>query len=451
MNIYDGYKYNTIEEVQNDARKLGIELIFSMNTDVLKKPLEVCGRTIANPLVINPMEGCDSYPDGSPGELTKRRYGRFSGGMCGIIWVEATAVLHEGRANPRQLYINRKNAGEFAKLCDDIRENAARKHPDVTVPLLILQLTHSGRYSKPEGKPRPVKATKNPYLDKSMGQDDDPPVVSDDELMRIEEAFAAAAVLAEKAGYDGIDIKSCHGYLINELLGAHTREGIYGTSYENRTRFTKNVYKLIKASSGSDFIVTSRMNIYDALPFPYGFGVSDGSDLTPDYSESLKLIKELAGMGMGMVNITMGNPYYNPHINRPFDKGGYTHPEHPLVGMARLTDGAGVIQKENPDIAVVGSGYSYLRDLSVYFAAGSIEYGKARLAGFGREAFAYPDFAADIATNNKLSKNKCCIACGKCTEMMRYGGVTGCAVRDHRVYAKIYSDLKKEYERRSKE
>ena len=448
MSVYEGYKYNTIEDVKRNAEKLGIELIFSDNTDVLRKPVRVCDRMIANPMVINPMEGCDSLADGSPGELTKRRYERLSGGMSGIIWVEATAVLHEGRANPRQLFINSGNAGSFAVLCDDMRKNASKKHPEVTEPLLILQLTHSGRYAKPDGKPRPLTASHNQYLDKSIGLDETYPIITDDNLKRIEGAFVDAAVLARKAGYDGIDIKSCHGYLINELLGAHTREGMYGMSYDNRTRFLKNVYRMIKEAVGKDFIITCRMNIYDALPFPYGFGALPDGGLVPDYTEAVKLIKELRSLGMGMVNITMGNPYYNPHINRPFDKGGYPHPEHPLAGMARLTDGAGVIQKEIADIAVVGSGYSYLRDLSVYLAAGSIESGKAKLAGFGREAFAYPDFAADVMLNNKLSKNKCCIACGKCTEMMRYGGATGCAVRDFAVYSKMYNELKKEYDRR---
>jgi 2,4-dienoyl-CoA reductase-like NADH-dependent reductase (Old Yellow Enzyme family) len=202
---------------------------------------------------------------------------------------------------------------------------------------------------------------------------------------------------------------------------------------------------MIKAKTGREFIITTRMNIFDGLQYPYGFGSDPQGSLDADYKEPLQLISELKEQGMGMVNITMGNPYYNPHVNRPFDKGGYAHPEHPLEGIARIVDGAGIIQKQIKDIAVVGSGYSYLRDLSVFLAAGTIESGKAKLVGFGREAFAYPDFAADVMEYGRLLKNKCCIACSKCTEMMRYGGVTGCVVKDPKTYAKIYADLKRQW------
>ncbi|HWT27552.1 MAG TPA: flavin oxidoreductase/NADH oxidase, partial [Mobilitalea sp.] len=138
-----------------------------------------------------------------------------------------------------------------------------------------------------------------------------------------------------------------------------------------------------------------------------------------------------------------GTPYYNPHINRPYDKGGYIPPEHPLEGVARLIGGIGEIQKAYPDMAVVGTGYSWLRQFSANLGAGVLENGLATFIGFGREAFAYPDFAKDILSQGQMEKNKCCIACGKCAELLRAGEKAGCVVRDSELYAPIYRTINK--------
>jgi 2,4-dienoyl-CoA reductase-like NADH-dependent reductase (Old Yellow Enzyme family) len=441
LGIYEGFGYKRLEEIVDECKKLEIDIGFSENIDVLQKKVMIGRKVLHNSLAIHPMEGCDSQDDGSPSELTKRRYERFSKSGAGLIWFEATAVIKSGRANPRQLCISEKNLDCFKRLSEDIKERTFKSNNGMFSPLLIMQITHSGRYSRPRGISEPVIAFHDPYLDKNLGIPKEHPLVTDDELKALEDQFVKAARLAEKAGFDGVDVKSCHRYLLSELLAAHTREGTYGGDFEGRTAFLKNVTDKIRDKTGLDFIVTSRVNIYDAMPFPYGFGADKNDPFIFDPDEPVRLVRELHANGMKLINLTMGNPYYNPHVNRPYEKGNYDHTEHPLTGVARLINGIGKIQKDVPHIAVVSTGYSYAREFAPYLAAGSIIEGKAKIIGFGREAFAYPEFARDILEYGGMKKDKCCIACGKCSELMRMGSVTGCVIRDE-VYKNIYKELK---------
>ena len=401
------------------------ELLCSEDLSILRTPVAAGLHEIPNRLCIQPMEGCDGLPDGSPGELTIRRYKRFSESGAGLVWFEATAVVHEGRANPRQLYLHKANTDAFARLTAEIRERSRRTTG--TVPMIIMQITHSGRYSKPDGNPEPVIARNNPLFE---GENPLPPerIISDASLKRLEEVFAKTAKLAARAGFDAIDVKSCHGYLINELHASHTRPGIYGGSFENRTRFFRNVVTAARAVVPRDFLITTRINIYDGWPSPYGFGVSVDGSLDPDLTEPIELIK---WMNPEIMGVTMGNPYQNPQVNRPTE----------LAGVERMLSLTGQMQKAFPRIPVVGSGFTFLRENAGSAAAGMIKRGLCALAGFGRMAFAYPAIANDIL-EGKFDKNKTCIICGKCSQLMRMSSVTGCVARDS-VYTEIFRDIVK--------
>lgn len=433
------FNYSSLEQVKNDAVSLGLNLPFSENLAVLSQRVRVNDFEIPNSLAFNPMEGSDGEADGSPGELTVRRYERFAKGGAGLIWFEAVAVTPVGKASPRQLCINRNNLPAFKSLADKIYADARNANGTDFKPLLIMQLTHSGRYSKPEGKPAPIIACRNPILDPRQNIVDDSCIISDDDLERLEDKFVEAAVLAKEAGFHGVDVKSCHRYLNSELLSAHTRKGCYGETFEGRTRFIRNIFDKIRSRLGKDFIIATRSNIYDGIPYPYGWGVDREDYRKPDYSEPLKLVGQLYEKGMRLMNITMGTPYYNPHVNRPYDKGGYIPPEHQLEGVARLINGTAEIQKAFSDLAVVGTGYSWLRQFSANLAAGCKEAGMVAIAAYGRDGFAYPDFARDILENGGMSKEKCCIACGKCADILRAGGTTGCVIRDSKVYGPAYT------------
>ncbi len=424
---------------QADNQRLGVGLRYSENTGVLSKELRIQGKIVPNRLVCQAMEGCDGTVTGEPDVLTRRRYERLAKGGAGMVWFEATAVLPEGRANPRQLHIHDGNIDAFRRQVEAIKSTCLQENG--YEPLVLMQATHSGRYAKPHGTPAPLIAYNNPIFEK------DTPIaaeriVTDDELDRIGEALVHGAQLAERAGFDGVDIKCCHRYLNCELLSAFEREGRYGGSLENRTRLVRDAIRGALAVCSSDFIVSSRLNVYDGFPYPYGFGVKRDGSLAFDATEPIWLIQELKRYGVQLLNITMGNPYVNPHVNRPYAHGGYESPEHPLTGVARMLNGTAEIKAQVGDITLICSALSFLGVAAPHVAAAYIEHGDFELAGFGRTIFAYPDFAKDILTVGEMDAKRCCICCSKCTEIMRKsGGTPGCVIRDKDVYLPIYKKL----------
>lgn len=428
--------YISKEDFLTDNAELSSPMPYSDNTDVLSSPITIHGKRFANRLVCQAMEGCDGTADGSPDELTKRRYKRFANGGAGLIWFEATAVMPEARANPRQLYIHDGNLDNFKRIVEDIKNDGMKANG--FEPVVVMQATHSGRYSKPEGKPAPLIAYNNPIFEKDNPISTDR-IVTDEYLDRVGEALVEGAVLAEKAGFDGVDIKCCHRYLNCELLSAFNREGRYGGSFENRTRLLRESIEGALKACGKDFIVSSRLNVYDGFEYPYGFGVPKNGGLDFDPTEAIALLKELAKLGVELLNITMGNPYFNPHVNRPFAVGGYAHPEPPLEGVARVLNGTAELKKAVPEIALICSAVSFLGNQAPNVTAGFIEQGSFEFAGFGRTIFAYPDFANDIIKNGGMKKEKLCIACSKCTQVMRAGSTPGCVIRDRDVYLPLFN------------
>jgi 2,4-dienoyl-CoA reductase-like NADH-dependent reductase (Old Yellow Enzyme family) len=242
-----------------------------------------------------------------------------------------------------------------------------------------------------------------------------------------------------------VDVKSCHRYLISELLAAHTREGHYGGSYENRTRFVKNVVKRIAEDVLDGRAVASRLNACDAHPYPYGWGTDRDDPSKPDFTEPIELVRELRDLGVGLLNVTAGNPYFSPHVNRPYDKcliGRESPPENPMVGVVRLLECAREIQKSVPDVPVVGSGLSWLRHLWPLAASSAISEGWMRMIGLGRQAFAYPGFAREIVETSSLARGHVCVTCSRCSELMRAGKVAGCVPFDREVYGPLYDDIR---------
>ncbi len=430
--------YTSIEEFKEQNEYLNTNLPISESAAVLSENVIVGKKTIHNRLVCQPMEGCDGTADGRPGEKTVRRYIRFAEGGAGLIWFEATACTEEGRANPRQLWLTEKNIDSFKSIVDTIRETCLKKNG--YAPIIIMQNTHSGRYSKPEGKPAPIIAYNNPVFEKDSPIDKER-IITDDGIDRVKDMLISAAALAKKAGFDGVDIKCCHRYLNSELLSAYNREGRYGGSLENRTRLLREAVAGAKASCSSDFIVTSRLNVYDGFEYPYGFGVSRDGGLDFDITEPVWLLKELCSLGVELVDITMGNPYFNPHVNRPFAIGPYSPEEHPLCGVARMLKGTARLKAEVPDMKIVASGLSFLGVAAPNVASAYIENGGFDLAGFGRTSFAYPEFAADIVNDGCMKKDKICICCSKCSEIMRGGDTPGCVIRDP-MYTELYKEFK---------
>lgn len=435
-------KFNSLQELVDVANSLALNVPVSEDLSVLAEPVQLGDKTVPNSLAIHPMEGCDGDALGQPGPLTIRRYERYAAGGAGLIWAEAIAVVPEGRANPRQLWMHEGSYDSIAGMVERIRKVAAQRFGANHRPYLVAQLTHSGRYSRATDGPRnPQIPQHDPYRDEMMKLPADWPIVSDEYLDTLPQAFVNAARKAFKAGFDAVDIKACHGYLLTELLASHARTGKYGGAFENRARLILEIIDQIRTEFGTGKNITSRLGVFDAIPLPYGWGVDKDDYTRPDLTEPMRLIKSFVQRDMPMVNVTIASPYYNPHYGRPFNtpvKGAYPSPEHPLIGVVRILGLAGQIQKAFPQTAIVGTGYSWLGTLMPYVAAGIKKQGLATMIGLGRMSFAYPDFAADIFEHGRLDKNKVCIACSYCTQIMRYGGMAGCPVRDKEVYGPIY-------------
>lgn len=419
------FHLGTLEELRREARHRGLDLPVSDDVAVLKEPVRIGDRSAPNRLCVHPMEGCDAGSGGVPGELTLRRYRRYAEGGFGLIWVEATAVDGAGRSNPRQLWLNRRNVKAFAELVRDVRQ--AARHRCGHEIVLVLQLAHAGRYSSPEGVADPVIAHHHPHLDRRLGLPADYPVVSDDDLDRLQELYVAAGILAAEAGFDGIDVKACHGDLSAELLAAVTRPGRYGGSLENRSRFLRETTaKLRVALRGT--LLASRIAACKAEEHPSEPGGSRQESLKMDSSEPEALARMARDAGAQLLSISDGDPSGSAP--------GTT--EHPLVRFVRRLEMTRAIQQAVPEIPVVVSGFSWFRHLLPNVAAGVVGAGGGAVIGIGRAALAYPTLAGDLVRTDHLDPDKCCIGCSACLQLIKDGGTAGCAIMDAEIYGAAY-------------
>ena len=398
---------------------------------MIENAIQIGKKTSCNRVVLQPMEGCDCNADGSPSELTVAKYIRAARSGAGIVWFEANAVCPEGRTNPRQMMLTVDNLPHFKALLSQMRKIA--KEECKADPVFILQLTHSGRQSIV-----PMIAYRHPIYEERRPVTDEN-IVTDEYLDTLPEKYAASARLAIEAGFDGVDVKSCHGYLFQELLSAFDRGGRYGGSFENRTRLYLDCVRAVKNAIPKDILLTTRLSVSDMIPKPYGFGTDTQNRL--DLTEPDMIIEKLLSEGIQILNVTVGNPYYNPHVNRPYRKGGYIAPESPKTGLERFEHIEKHIKEKFPTLTVVGSGLSYYRDDLIEQSERQLSEGVCDMVGYGRMWLAYPEFYRDYL-NGAFDPKKCCLACSKCTELMRAKQVSGCAVFNE-YYRNLYKEIQK--------
>jgi len=427
------FKLGSAGDLRAEAERLGLEIPYREDPSILLEPASFGGRQVPNKLAVLPMEGADAEPSGEPSEWTRRRYRAYAAGGAGLIWVEAAAVRADGRSNPAQLLITEGSLGGFARLVGDVKAAAKKAWGTDHEPLVVLQLTHSGRFARPEGTPRPVVVQHNPHLDPLRDIPADADLVSDEELTGIRDDFVEAADLAASAGFDGVDIKACHGYLVSETLAAHDREDSrYGGTFENRGRLLFEIVRRIR-DEAPRLAVTSRLSATDAVPFPFGFGMDPDAPQTIDLREPKAVAAGLALSGVRFLALSLGIPAWRPHYGRPFDQpvpGGPVPAEHPLEGVARHLGFAAEFQLSLPGTAIVGAGYSWLRHLGPGVAAAMVAAGRSAAFPLGRGALAYPDFAADLIRRGRMDPAKACTTCSLCSLLLRRQERVGCVVRD---------------------
>jgi 2,4-dienoyl-CoA reductase-like NADH-dependent reductase (Old Yellow Enzyme family) len=412
----------------------------------LAQPYTVDGRSIGNRFSVLPMEGWDGTLDGRPTELTSRRWQRFGRSGAKLIWGgEAVAVRADGRANPNQLWLNKQTAPDLAALRQTLVTAHEEQHGRADDLLVGLQLTHSGRFSRPMPgvQLRPSILYPHPILNKKFGLPDDFPVMADDEIRILIDDFVKAAVLAQQIGFDFVDIKHCHGYLGHEFLSAIDRPGPYGGSFSNRTRFLREIVAGIRQHAPG-LGIGVRLSAFDWVPFApdetgigqamisgsyrYAFG-GDGSGTGISLVEPIAFVHLLQQLDISLVCISAGSPYYVPHIQRPAlfpPSDGYGPPEDPLIGVARQIAVTAALKQRFPNLALVGSGYSYLQEWLPHVAQAVVRLGMVDFVGLGRVMLSYPQLPTDVLAGNKLQRKLFCRTFSDCTTAPRHGLVSGC-------------------------
>lgn len=420
------FGFSALSDLVSFFRSQEYGIKFSEDLSVLATPFMAGTHEVANRFCVHPMEGSDALVDGTPSALTFERYKQFARGGSGLIWFEAVSVVPEGRASPNQLIIHKANLQDFSKIIKMIKREAISANG--YAPVVMMQLTHSGRFSKPFGAAQPIIAYHKDVIDQRHNIDPNYPLVTDSYLEKLPEHFAHTALLAKEAGFDGVDVKCCHRYLLSELLSAFERPGKYGGSFENRTRLLLECVDAVRDAVGEGMLIGSRLNGFDALPG--GFGCDKEDFMQAELSETFKLVKLLKEHGVDIFNITTGSPYYNSFVNRPND---IEKQEPPLLGVSRMFDVVGEVQKTLQNTPVVGTGFSYLREFVPFAAAGEILAGKCTSVGLGRMSFAYPNYPAHVLQNRLPSAKELCTTCGGCAQLLRAGGPAYCAVFNKKI------------------
>ena len=473
----------TVQQFRDYVAGLGIDLqaedtVVAGADSPLNQPLQWNGRTIGNRWTIHPMEGWDGTTTGGATEPMHRRWQRFGESGAKLIWGgEAMAVRPEGRANPNQLILNEANKADIAALRETLVK-AHKKNFGNTDDLVIgYQLTHSGRFSRPNDKKviESRVAYRHPLLDKKFNVTSDAQILSDDDMKRLVEDYAKAAKIAYETGADFVDIKHCHGYLLHEFLGAHTRPGEFGGSFENRTRMLRDIVAAIKSLvpqmglgvrlSAFDFVPYKPdpelgqpgklgpgipEDYSQCLPYHYGFGMNPENPLEMDLTEPAKFLALCEELGVNLINLSAGSPYYNPHFGRPAaypPSDGYQPPEEPLVGCARQINVVKQLKAQFPNLILVGTAYSYLQEYLPHVAQHYLRNGHVDSVGIGRAVLSYPRILADAAEKGVLEMKYICRTFSDCTTAPRNGLRSGCYPLDeyykHTPEAPILKQIKK--------
>ena len=452
----------TAEEFINETKKLGVQIPFDQVVDpaphgALAQPFFLPdGRKIGNRFCVLPMEGWDGTRDGKASEYTIRRWRNFGLSGAKLIWGgEAAAVRPDGRANPNQLMILDETMQSLEGLRNELVNTHITHHGTSDDLLVGLQLTHSGRFCRPNEKTKmePKILYHHPLLEKIYNVSPDTPLLTDGEIDDLIAYYVRAAKRAQAIGFDFVDIKHCHGYLGHEFLSSFTRPGKYGGSFENRTRFLCEIVHGIQIECPG-LRLGVRLSVIDMPPFrpdennigrmmdfrdenghyPFAFGGDPEHPGQIKLDEPIAFLKLLENLGVQLVNFSAASPYYNHHITRPAyfpPSDGYDAPEDPLVGVARHIQVGTELKKHVTKLACSGSGFSYLQDWIPNVAQALVSEGRIDFVGLGRSMLSYPELPADVLKGCSLQRKRICRTFSDCTTAPRKGLISGCYPLDN--------------------
>ena len=247
-------------------------------------PIVINKTTVKNHLTMAPTVKFDfAGPDGKVTEKHIAHYRQRAEGDCGLICVEATAVTPDGRFGPIHLGLwNDEQIEGHKKIVE-----ACHKYGTV----MLIQLNHTGITSNPQcGEAIGPSAVAVPeYL--TGGKEKLSRAMTIEEIHNMQTRFVEAAIRAQKAGYDGIQLHGCHGYLINQFVSRKTnlRTDQYGGSDENRASFASEIIQSIRKKCGSDFIISVRT-----------------TGIEPDIATAINIAEEYVKAGCDYLQVSTG-------------------------------------------------------------------------------------------------------------------------------------------------
>ena len=335
---------------------------------LLYSPYKLGDITLQNRIVMAPMTRSRAI-NNIPNELLVNYYGARA--EAGLIITEGASPSPDGLGYARipGLY-NRKQAKAWKKVTDAVHENGGK---------IFVQLMHTGRISHPANLPQhadvigasPVAAVSTKMYTDQHGLQDlpVPEEVDTEHIPLLIEEFVHSARLAVAAGFDGVELHSANGYLLEQFLNAasNNRTDEYGGSPENRNRFVLEVATAVANAIGK--------NKTGIRLSPYGVF----NDIVPDDTTLHQYTQLAAGLKeIGIVYI---------HI---VDHSSMGAPEVPQT----IKDD---IRKTYGGTIILSGGYDAAR------AEADIEAGKGELVSFGRPFISNPDLVKRLALGLELA------------------------------------------------
>lgn len=345
-----------------------------MKFKAMFQPIRIGQMEVKNRFVVPPMGTNYADSDGKVTDTLVNYYGARAKGGFGLIIQEVAAIDPRGRAVPNQIGIwDDDFIPGLKRITDEVHKYNGK---------IIIQLHHAGRQTLP-----PSIGGKDPVAPSSVPCpfcDVLPHELTLEEIYDLIEKFGDAAVRAQKAGYDGVEIHGAHGYLIAQFVSPHANKRIdeFGGDFQGRLKFPLEIIKNIRKKVGGNFPIVYRMSAEEY--------VSGGMNI----ETAAAISRELEEAGVDAMNISVGTYGSMPWVFVPSD----VPPGFNQELSARIKDSV------NIPVIVVG------RMVTPYVANDVIEAGKADMICFGRASLADPELPNKVAAGD-IDEILPCIGC----------------------------------------